>query len=352
MKDMPAARTGRDFLLRFLGNISQPPLLPLPWREEPVVFTDVGARGGPPAAWLRLSDEIQYLCFEPDPCEAQALREHFSKYSTKQISVIEAALGAQNGIGRLFLTKYRPSSSLLQPNHDFLNQLRVGNGFEVEDEVQINLTTLDHVLSTHGKRCDFLKVDVQGYELEVLFGGIRAIRQIIGCELEVSFVEIYRNQPLFAEIDQWMRAQGFFLADLERFWWQRRRMPRPYQERGTLAYGNAFYLKRDALQPAEPREAFRATIICLGLGLDELAFELVLESEKRGWISRQARLDFSAWIQIHRRASAFWFKMGNALSLLPGRRTLGRWLGLWSRALHGNSDTGSDADSWNRRTSW
>jgi len=352
MKGKPSGRTGRDFVLSFLGNIPQPRLLPMPWREEQVVFADVGARGGPPATWLRLSDRIRYICFEPDPIEAQALRDYFSKHSPAQISVIEAALGSQSGTGRLFLTKYRPSSSLLRPNHDFLNQLSVGNGFMIEEETQVNLTTLDQVLLAHKERCDFLKIDVQGYELEVLRGGIRSIHHAIGCELEVSFVEIYQNQPLFAEIDQWMRAKGFFLADLERFWWHRRRMPRPWQERGTLAYGNAFYLKRDALQPTEPRTAFRATIICLGLGLDELAFELVLESEKRGWISRQAKLDFSAWIQVHRRSSAFWFRIGNAFSLLPGKRTLGRWLGLWSRALHGNSDTGSDADSWNRRTSW
>lgn len=129
-------------------------------------------------------------------------------------------------------------------------------------------------------------------------------------------------------------------------------MPRRFQERGTLAYGNAVYLKKSVLSPMSFEDSARAVVICLALHLDELAYEVVKKSFSKGWITAENRIAFEIWLHRHRRQTAFWFRMGSIVAKLPGRQTLGRWLGLWSRALQGNSDTGSDADGWSRRTSW
>jgi len=342
----------KSLMMDLVGNARGRIRLPAPWINEGICFVDVGARGGPPACWTNFSSQIYYLCFEPDPVEAEALRRAFSNSQQMRATVVEAALGSKKNIEELYFTHYPPSSSFFQPNFDFLNRLCVGEGFHIEKKISVELLRLDDVLEQQPERCDFLKIDVQGYELEVLQGGIQSLSQAMGCELEVSFREIYKNQPLFAEVDQWMRAQGFFLADLERFWWRRKAMPRSLQERGTLAYGNAVYLKEKIVSPKDLQEAARSVVICLALGLDEIAYEVVVETYSKKWISKEQKDEFEAWIRRHRKPSAFWFQAGRILKILPGHRTLGRWLGLWSRALHGNSDTGSDADSWNRRTSW
>jgi FkbM family methyltransferase len=338
--------------MKFFGNLPTQQPLPAPWLDQQMVYADVGARGGPPSNWMKFKNPISYICFEPDPEEAAKLRKIFQEEKDFSALVIEKALGSKMGTVDLHLTRFRPSCSILEPNTQLLQDLASGHGFEVEKKIPVQVTPLDSKMTSPPLHLDFLKVDVQGYELEVLKGATRALDQILGCELEVSFIELYKNQPLFAEIDQFMRKNGFFLADIERFWWRRNSMPLNLQERGTLAYGNAFYLKENASKPSDQTTAIKASIICSAMGLEELSWEIVENATESGLFSPTENLDFQGWIRNRRSQTAFWFQMGESLRLLPGRRTLARCLSLWSRALEGNSHTGSDAQSWNRKTSW
>jgi Methyltransferase FkbM domain len=63
-------------------------------------------------------------------------------------------------------------------------------------------------------RIDFIKLDTQGSELEILQGGVRALAGVRCVEVEVEFNPIYRGQPLFYEVDAFMRGQGFVLWKL------------------------------------------------------------------------------------------------------------------------------------------
>ena len=56
---------------------------------------------------------------------------------------------------------------------------------------------------------DFLKMDIQGGELQALEHGQARLAQCAMIHLEVSFVPLYEGQPSFGEIDVWMRAHGF-----------------------------------------------------------------------------------------------------------------------------------------------
>ena len=224
--------------------------------------------------------------------------------------------------------------------------------FRVEQELSLQTGTLDAELQRLGAVSDFIKIDVQGYELEVLKGGEQAVSNSIGCELEVSFIEIYKSQPLFAEVDQWMRARGFFLADLERIWWRRAAAPPEIHQRGALAYGNAIYLKSNITDPTSTSSACKSAIICVALGLHELAYQIVAQAERGRLFSLEEAQGFGLWLQHHQRSSIFWHYLAHTLRALPGRQTLARWLGLWSNCLQGNRDADSDANSWNRKNSW
>jgi hypothetical protein len=61
---------------------------------------------------------------------------------------------------------------------------------------------------------DFLKIDVQGAELKVLHGAPRLAATALVMEIEVEFVQLYQGQPLFADVDIYMRSQGFQLHAL------------------------------------------------------------------------------------------------------------------------------------------
>jgi hypothetical protein len=55
----------------------------------------------------------------------------------------------------------------------------------------------------------FLKVDAQGFELQVLQGAAELIRRIVGAQLELSLVPLYESQALFSDLIDWMRKEGF-----------------------------------------------------------------------------------------------------------------------------------------------
>lgn len=334
------------------GNKRQRENIPPPWCDQTVCYVDIGARGGPPDSWLRLSGGVSYICFEPDAEEAELLETHFGRQKAFDAKVVRKALGSSSGEVSLHLTKFRPSSSLLRPNKAVVSALAVGDGFEVESVVPVRLGSLDDEMTRLSHRCDFIKADVQGYELEVLKGAENTLRRAAGCELEVSFIEVYEDQPLFAEVDQFMRSRGFFLADLERVWWRRAAAPADIQERGIMAYGNATYLKTDIGTPRDRGEALRNTLVCVATGLDELAHEIVCSAHRAGLVSGAESQLFVSWLVRRHRSTAFWTRMARRLSKVPGRRTAGRWLGLWSRSLAGESDTHADSESWLRRNSW
>jgi FkbM family methyltransferase len=55
----------------------------------------------------------------------------------------------------------------------------------------------------------FLKVDVQGYELQVLDGANELLKRIVGAQLEVSFVALYQGQALLPTLIDYMMRKGF-----------------------------------------------------------------------------------------------------------------------------------------------
>lgn len=75
------------------------------------------------------------------------------------------------------------------------------------------LSTLDQLLGNNGPPVDFIKLDVQGYELEVLRGATRAMEQAQAVFLEVSLLPINDGCPLIHDVMQFMDSRGFRLLD-------------------------------------------------------------------------------------------------------------------------------------------
>ena len=75
------------------------------------------------------------------------------------------------------------------------------------------LVTLDELLAAEPKRVDFLKLDVQGFELEVLRGAERAMEQALAVLMETSLIPTNQGTPLIAEVIQFMDSRGFRMLD-------------------------------------------------------------------------------------------------------------------------------------------
>ena len=160
---------------------------------------------------------------------------------------IPLALGKSVGESTLYVTKDPMCSSLYPPNEPYI--ARFNNLPEVASldfTVEIETTTLDNFCQTEGiNGIDFLQVDVQGADLQVLEGASKILSSsILGIQIEVAFSELYVNQPLFADVDTYMRKQGFTFFHLKVGLRERARSPILSSEfRGQLLWGDAYYFR-------------------------------------------------------------------------------------------------------------
>lgn len=177
---------------------------------HPLYVVDIGAMAlgdGSETAYFPLvkANLAEVIGFEPQRKECLALNE---KAAPGQ-RFLPYAIG--DGQKRTFyLTNAPMTSSLYRPNHLLLQRFsKLPELLQIVSETEMDTKRLDDVLELSG--CDFLKIDVQGAELDVLHGASRTLTNTLVVETEVEFVPLYENQPLFAEVDQAMRAAGFKL---------------------------------------------------------------------------------------------------------------------------------------------
>jgi hypothetical protein len=95
-----------------------------------------------------------------------------------------------------------------------------------------------------------IKLDTQGTELDILHGAGRLLSQVLAIEIEVEFVHIYKGQPLFTDVDLFMRNQGFSLRALRRTYW-RIGKNHPAASGGQLFHGDALYIRPEQMNTAK-----------------------------------------------------------------------------------------------------
>lgn len=102
------------------------------------------------------------------------------------------------------------TGSLFEPNTPLLKVFHALHELTTLVSVsEVNTYRLDDVIQRID--VDYMKLDVQGSELDVLEGGEKLLESVVAMQIEVAFAEIYRGQPLFADIDPYLRKRGFWL---------------------------------------------------------------------------------------------------------------------------------------------
>ncbi len=132
--------------------------------------------------------------------EAQASKEPFLKKvceSRKNLSYEIALLGADKGGKQYFLEV--ETGSHVQRSEEITSKTK-----------EMHTSTLDDIIEKGNyPKPDFIKVDVQGFELEVLKGGKKALDACEVCMLEVSLIEIIPECPLLSEVLIFMNERNF-----------------------------------------------------------------------------------------------------------------------------------------------
>jgi FkbM family methyltransferase len=193
-----------------LQDISSLELLELVTPENINVIYDVGAHIG---TWSLLAKAIfpsaQVHAFEPLAEHQDGFRKQF--VGSKDVTLHPVALGSEN-TATLFHVNDASSSSSVLPLAD---ACRMHFGLREVERVPIRLHCLDDYRTAHQISLpDLIKLDVQGYELEALKGGSQCLRSAKAVLMEVSFVELYYGQPLFADVVRFMADHGFRLHAL------------------------------------------------------------------------------------------------------------------------------------------
>jgi FkbM family methyltransferase len=102
------------------------------------------------------------------------------------------------------------TSSLFEPNTALLAKFQnLEELVRVQKTYPVKTTRLDDIPELNGT--DFLKVDVQGAELLVFEGAAKLLEDALVVHTEVEYVQLYKDQPLFADVDAHLRSKGFAL---------------------------------------------------------------------------------------------------------------------------------------------
>jgi FkbM family methyltransferase len=173
---------------------------------------DVGARGGIQNHWKPYRTLIELDAFEPDAA-ACAVQQQANRPNERWYPV---ALGPVSGTSKLYVTKKPSSSSLYPPNPEVMAVYSHGGYGDLDKVVELPTLTFADFFKQHARPApNLLKLDTQGAELDILKSmAPENWNDLLALQTEVEFVEAYRGQPLFHDVDAFMRGQGFILYDL------------------------------------------------------------------------------------------------------------------------------------------
>jgi FkbM family methyltransferase len=152
--------------------------------------------------------EAKIYSYEPLPDIYPVLEKNTANYKS-QISTFNIALGDKDANIKFYKNNYSHVSSALpidnKNNHPNYSQ-------SAANEITVPLSTIDTIASSvEIKKPCLLKLDVQGFEKEVINGAKNTLGLIDYILLEMPFYKLYENQPLFNELNALLNEKGFEL---------------------------------------------------------------------------------------------------------------------------------------------
>ncbi len=197
------------------------------YNQEIKNVAQVGAHFGQEIEIFNKHNINQIFLFEPNQNAIEVLKNKTK--NLPKIKIFPFALGNENSLIKMFHSSGNEgqSSSLLEPK---LHK-KVQPEIEFKEKVTIDVKRFEDLKINH---IDFLIMDVQGFELEVLKGFGKKLNQVQFIFTEINRDELYKDNVLVKELDYFLKNKGFI-----RTWtsWRTADMP----------WGDAFYLRTSRL---------------------------------------------------------------------------------------------------------
>ena len=189
-------------------NIARYKLYDKKWLHNLEISTviDIGANIGEfTSIFNELFPSSVIYAFEPIPECFSKLSKRVGKF--KNIKIYNVGLGSQNGELKLNKSSHDPASSFRD-----MADLHKKNYPHSSNSVELNVPIVrldDFLESTSLDNNIFIKIDVQGFEDEVIKGGIKTFDRAKVIIIESSFQKLYENEPLFHGIYSLLQPLGF-----------------------------------------------------------------------------------------------------------------------------------------------
>jgi FkbM family methyltransferase len=202
--------------------------------------------------WKIFAPNLTIIGFDADEAAcAEANAEFDARGESWNEFHFPCVIAQKSAKATLHVTRAPMCSSLYPPNNEFLRRFpRLPPLVTTDHLIEVDTISLDEFCQAEEiTTIDFLQIDVQGADLQVLNGAIQTLDSgVLAVQVEVEFSALYSGQPLFADIDVFMRDRGFSLFDLESLNREVRRAELFSAQRpGQLLWADAIYV-RDPLQ--------------------------------------------------------------------------------------------------------
>ncbi|MDD2799972.1 MAG: FkbM family methyltransferase [Methylococcales bacterium] len=183
-------------------------------QKNPIVVVDVGCRWGFAERFLSNdhANNFKIYGFDPDQEECQRLQASYQYLPPGFVTCIPWGVAGANGRRNLHITKEPACCSLHEPIPFLAENYPALDCIRPQQIVEVDVTTLKQWADENDINIiDYIKIDTQGSELEILKGADDFLHLTRCIDIEVEFNPIYEGQTLFGETDTYLRSKGFML---------------------------------------------------------------------------------------------------------------------------------------------
>lgn len=242
--------------------------------SRPLTIVDVGAQDleGEDHVYSAISAyELPHQIIGFEPLEAK-IAERRQRHPDEKITLFPTFIG--DGARHLFhINNYDATSSLLPLNEAVTKDLVGLSTLHTVKTESVSTKRMDDVLGNFS-HIDFLKLDIQGFELPVLNNARETLRKTNVVHCETSFAEIYRDQALFSEIESTLREMGFYFLDFYSLCRYPYHTPSKIHSEDRLGWGDAVFFKDQKMLESPQDIAAQAAIALLVYDKHSLAESL------------------------------------------------------------------------------
>jgi len=177
---------------------------------------DAGGRFGLHPTWKGFTGKLNYYLFEADIIEADRLKKKYH-HRSDEVKIVGKAVAKKKRKLILNLSKNRSMASTVtrNPISSLFTEERL-HEVEITEQVEVDAISFDNFCEENNINADFLKIDTEGTELEIMKGAANQIQNnILGLRSEVAFDYIFEGMPLFGDLNKFMLDNGFYLLNID-----------------------------------------------------------------------------------------------------------------------------------------